>query len=628
MKFPIGFQLSSLPSRLLVASVLKILVLGAVTWPVRAGEDRASTRPLPEPVAPLVDSRIIESREKVTEKRWQTKNAKIKGKKDLDRSDLQEMARKGDLRAALKAKDQRRGRGEKETPQQQGEIERLVDKGMADGVPEAFLAKAEIEWERGESEKALAQIRNASKRGSHEADFRLAKLKAGKPQWASVPESSITLLHRAAAKGSSSAALELGLTFARGEWRTETANPIRGDKDQERAVAWMERAYMSGNSESALWLGLHYMRTAEGLVDIRRQKALQYLLSARKAGTGLREPDSGKTFAELEAAGAIEPGLLGEIKRREAAEQKTRQSAAAPAKFQKAGPPDRAPVRRVDHAVVDIVGPARGEAATYNLVGLSPYKEVAAEGSVSATTGDWLTVDTVPNLGAIEGWFVEIVVDGRQIMWTPLLEVDAVAKLLRIAVALPDNLSGAVRFRLVRHHTLYSTFGRDNAVGLKPATQPSAADEIIVYNPLTQERRQFFYHSDLLQWAESNTGTKLEDDVNFAPGWAILVKRTEPAPLSLQVRGMLPPQVFNPATLPGISFISLRKNVLGTAVAALLDEPATTAAKDVPVLVPRERGKAWKVDRKSGGSSWWSLLGLQPTTRISLSGSAAVVVNQ
>jgi len=613
-----------------VATIAFGLSVGLAT--IKAQNAPSGPPPVPSPrqiVAPGLDAKVVESREKVTDQQWRAGYADHANAKNPSAAWLDQQIGNGDLHAAiLKADDDRKSPNLAVAPTDTAALASLAAKGTTAGDATAFLAKADIDWNRGDFDNAVKDTLAASSRGSTAAAYKLARfaaLKTQKNAWPGVTESPMALLYRAADKGDPDAAREYGLALDRGYWQIDSTHSLKFTQAPDQAVAWMERASLLGSSEANLWLGLHYMKQATGLVDPARLKALEYLQTARHTSADLKEPASGKTFAELEAAGAFEPGLLGEIKRRETKEQTDR--AAKPPPHGNAAPIGVASKKEIDHEVLPIVGDPNGAKPVYNLVGLSPYKEFAQEGAVKSVAGTQLVVDQLPSLADPRGWRVDLVSAGKLLFSVQVQTTDATKNSVGLARPLPPNLPPKLRFRLVRYHSFFSTFGLDNSAGLKPGLDASSADEVITYDSGTQLRRQYFFHSDLLVWVDSSSGQRLSADFDLAPGSAVIVKRTESSAVSLQARGMVAEQPFDATPPSGVSLLSLRKNNFGINTAGDPTTKNLVAASDLPVIsIKKDR---WSLGRNVPQTDWWTTLGLGATAQFNVvMGSAAVLVNK
>jgi len=610
-----------------VATIAFGLSVGLAT--IKAQNTPSGPPPVPSPrqiVAPGLDAKVVESREKVTDQQWVADHGGDANAKNPSVAWLDQQIGNGDLHAAiLKADIDRKSSVTTATPAMTTALTALVDKGVVAGDPKAFEAKADIAWAGRDFDSAAKLLREASRRGSSGADFKLATLKAQNPSWQGVTDLPIALLQRAADRGSQDAAREFALALDRGYWQVDSTHSIKCTQAPDQAVAWMERASLLGSAEANFWLGLHYMKQSTGLVDPARLKALEYLQSVRHTSADLKEPASGKTFAELEAAGVFESGLLGEIKRREAKEQSDH--AAKPGQTKNAAPIGVAGKKEIDHQVAQIVGDTNGVKPVYNLIGLSPYKEIAQEGAVKSVAGTQLVVDQVPPLADPSGWRVDLVANGKLLFSVKVRTVDVLTNSIGLYWPLPANLAPNLRFRLVRYHTFFSTFGLDNSAGLKPGLDATSADEVITYDSGTQVRRQFFFHANLLTWVDSSSGHRLSADFDLAPGSAVIVKRTESSSVSFQARGMVPEQSFDATPALGISLLSLRKNNFGINTTG---DPATKspmAASELPVISIKKN--RWTLGRGAPPTDWWTTLGLGASDQINVvMGSAAVLVNK
>jgi len=134
---------------------------------------------------------------------------------------------------------------------------------------------------------------------------------------------------------------------------------------------------------------------------------------------------------------------------------------------------------------------------------------------------------------------------GKLIFSVQVMTVDLKANSVGLFLTLPATLPQNLRFRLVRYHSFFSTFGLDNSAGLRPGADAASADEVIVYDPTTQVRRRVFFDANSLWWADSGSGKRMDVDFEFAPGCGAIVKRTQSSAVSLQARGMLPEQAFD-----------------------------------------------------------------------------------
>lgn len=600
-----------------------------------AGQVRRADRPVtpPPPLsAPAVDVRVVEGRQKHAARRGMIDGEPQQSPKTDSNESLDRKIDAGDLQAAIiKADRARNGIGRATTLPNAANIEALFDQGMAQGIAGAFSAKAEMDMERGGYSVAVDRLHEASRRGDPGADYRLALIKAQRPYLSTIEEVPLALLNRAAARGDSKAALELGLALQRGAWFVAEDRAVMVEESAEEAVTWMERADQLGEPQASFWLGMHYMETTTGLTDPARERALHYLLRIRQESDQLTEPRSGKTFAELEVDGMIEPGLLSELKRREArvaSANRSRSRLKAPVPSPIQGPNWK---KLIDHQVLEIVGDDAGGASVYNLVGLSPYKEIAVEGSVVAFAEHAIIPSVRPGLKEVSGWRIELFNDAGFLDSFRITAIDLPRKRVSVDRDVPSDLAGNVQCRVVRYHTVFSTFGDDNRAGLRPGVAPDSADELVVFGSSAAEQRRFFYHSKRLQWIDSVSGQPLLEDLEINPGSGLLIKRSEPGSLSLQVRGMRPAEPLRFAPAPGVTVISTRKNAFASEVSSVPVKKTRTVATDELFVLKKRKGgdrSGWEVDSDAKGSKWWSAIGLDPAARVNVvGGSAAVVVN-
>lgn len=621
------FSLAGGAARQATRRFTDILLAGALLAPVAL--QAAASRPekaLPPPPlnAPSVDASVFASRSKHAADELSARD----GGPTSAVTELDTKIAAGDLQAAITRADVARdNKGRTSELPNVSAIEAIYDKGMAEGIAEAFVAKAELEKERGNDGMAVGHLREASRRGSADADYRLARLKAQKSERTDIDESSIVLLNQAAARGHSRAALELGLALDQGSWRVDQDRDVAVEPSIDGAVAWMERASLLGEPQAGFWLGLHYMKAMTGLSDPARHQALQYLLTIRQQDHQLKEPVSGKTFTELEAEGVIEPGLLGELRRREvqlaAAASSGRDSSGqrtTPGKNQK---------RYIDHQVLALVGDAAAKEAIYNLVGLSPYYQIAEEGAVVALASRALVPSRPPDLIDPNGWRIELLDDTGLIESFLITTIDVPAKLVRVDRELPSGLPKELKYRLVRYHSVFSTFGADNRAGLKPGVAGNFADEVIVFGTDGKKQRRLFFHADRLQWTDSITGESLTKDVEIEPTRALIVKRSEAGTLSLQVRGMRPLELFRFTPPDGVNLIPTRKNSFAEATRTTVRREKTVAAEQLSVLTNTNgAGGSWQM-RNEKASNWWAEFGLESDSQIAVAGeSAAILVNK
>lgn len=619
--------------RVLMPSTCGLLAaVMALQLPVEAQTAGISAVPLPPSNTQRADARVIEAAEKAASEESRSGDGDEDTSKLVTDAALDAGIATGDVKAALaKTVRTRKVDGKVSLLINAAAIESVYDKGMADGVPEAFLAKAEIEQERGNALAAVDRLREASRRGLAEADYQLALLKLRRPDLTDIGETPLELLARAAAKGEAKAAIYLGLAAQRGGWGIDARHVILVEMSSERAMAWMEYAALLGSEEARFWLGLHYMKKTQGLADPARRKALEYLLAVRKASSDLKDPFSGKSFAQLEAEGEIEEGLLGEIKRREALEQAVMAAGRAQRTALKQADPGEVgggERKRFDHQRIEITGDAGARRPIYNLVGLSPYKEVGPEGEITKISAAGIEVATLPSLDAATGWRVEILSAGKRLQSLVVKDFDLPNRTIEVGSRVSVGSTTALTYRLVKPHTFYSTFGSDNWSGLKPGNNGPSADEVIVYDQKLRLRRQLFFHAKDLTWVDSGTGQRLTADFDLQPGTGLLVKRTEPGTISFRVRGMIPSvsSDFEPAA--GVAVVSTRKNELSAQVAGAANL-GPTVASDLPVLFRKGKAERWVFSSDGRPAMWWGDLGLQASDLVKMTAaSAAVVVNR
>ncbi len=499
----------------------------------------------------------------------------------------------------------------------------LVNQGVEQGIPEAFRAKGIAELERGDTVSASRNLREASLRGSAEADYELAALKAKQLGMSEIGEPALSLLAKAAEKGDARAATELGLALERGGWIVEKRHAVMVEPSDALALAWMERAVLLGSEEAVFWLGLHKMRATTSLADISRAKALDLLLRVRRSSPDLREPSTGKTFAELEASGGIEEGLLAEIKRREAKEKdvqgKRPQRATGTVEVKAVR------VMRIDNQMVEIGGDP--ERPVYNVIGFSPYREVVGEGEVVAYGNKEIQIDVLPTIEDSEKLHVEILEDGKKVEVLTVSSIDARRKAILLAAIPETKLAKKTRWRLVRYHTFLSIFGPDNRAGLKPGMSADEADEVIVPDPRSVGVRRFYFHRETGVWTE-RAGAALAADIELPSGGALLVKRTESGSLSLVVRGVLSESAFIYEPGAGIQLASLHHNELGATLGSDIKPPGSssyTVASATPVLTAKGKAGKWSVLRQSRATAWWSRFGVAESDLVNLVGASAAI---
>ncbi len=199
--------------------------------------------------------------------------------------------------------------------------------------------------------------------------------------------------------------------------------------------------------------------------------------------------------------------------------------------------------------------------AVVNLFGIPFYREVIFSGRpksadrsvLSFEPGQWQQgeLDLVNS-----SYYVEIVSGANAGILT---DIDAVNEgLMRIETAddLSALLSSEDRVVIGRHHTLFSIFGDDNRLGLKPGVNRVEADELIVFDAVRQRPDVFFFSSNLGAWVNSARRNLRCPDLILYPGQGLFLRRKDRARILYVASGPVMERSVSILVQPGINVMA------------------------------------------------------------------------
>lgn len=177
----------------------------------------------------------------------------------------------------------------------------------------------------------------------------------------------------------------------------------------------------------------------------------------------------------------------------------------------------------------------------FTLLGLGLFNAVDHQGVVAgATSGNDQTVITDDNASFTAdqyatGYFIEILSgENAGIMVDIAGNTETTVTLAQdISGLLPVDTSYAIR----KHHTIGSVFGDTNAAGLGGAATGASADELLIFNPVSQTSTTYFYNSIFNRWVNAANIVGNANGEILYPDQGLIIKRKVADPVSFKLLG-------------------------------------------------------------------------------------------
>jgi len=144
---------------------------------------------------------------------------------------------------------------------------------------------------------------------------------------------------------------------------------------------------------------------------------------------------------------------------------------------------------------------------------------------------------------------------------TDILGCTESGKELKTEEDLTPLLTGGERYRIRKHRTLGEIFGRDNEAGLHGGASAASADEVRVFNPVTQTFTTFFYKTGGfggIGWRSTSNATDDASNFPLFSDHGLIVRRKVAGDLSVFVTGTVK---TGPTVVPVGPLMNLAANV-------------------------------------------------------------------
>ncbi len=200
----------------------------------------------------------------------------------------------------------------------------------------------------------------------------------------------------------------------------------------------------------------------------------------------------------------------------------------------------------IGYVTLTIKGQSGSGASALSFLGIgltrpTVYKGVLESvGAASATTeaGDWSDSQFAP-VGGVH--YIEITSGAACGHASDITATDAQTKTIGVDPAFSQLLGGGEAFKIRQHWTLASLFGPNNEAGLGAGSN-TAADEILVYDPVAGTYTTYFYKTSGLGgtgWRSAASASVDHSGAQLDPTRGILIRRKQPGDLKVKVFGVV-----------------------------------------------------------------------------------------
>jgi len=310
-------------------------------------------------------------------------------------------------------------------------------------------------------------------------------------------------------------------------------------------------------------------------------------------------------------------------------------------------------IKTVSTVAYEIAGAAEGIESTANLFGLPLERAWAMRGRVAMFGENLITFEPTgwPEGGLQEpGQFYYAEIDtGKNVrISSDLVSADPQYGTFETADDLSPYLSVGDLVTIGRHHTFLSVFDFKNEeehiknrARLLTGETAGLADEIIIFDPVTQTTQSYFYSSILDEWASAEDPLLAIEDFPIWPEQGILVRRRGEGSAYLTISGHLKPMPLAVLTQPGLNILTSapsdqvglrRGSAFKWDESGALVLPEVMRADSIAVLEATEEATeevngVVALNEKSS-SRWLSALGLAPDERIQVIGDTVAIFEQ
>ncbi len=194
---------------------------------------------------------------------------------------------------------------------------------------------------------------------------------------------------------------------------------------------------------------------------------------------------------------------------------------------------------------VQIAGATLSQSPAFSYIGITMMEAVSYEGTVGVsqtrTISDPLAGWADHQFNGVNGeFYIEIVSGPNAGVTADIVETNAYAKTLITDDDLSSLLAGGENYRIRKHRTLGDIFGRNNEAGMNGGATVSGADEIRVFNPVTQTFITYYYKTGGfggLGWRATTDAVTDASGSKLYPDQGVIIKRKTPGASKLVLKG-------------------------------------------------------------------------------------------
>jgi hypothetical protein len=139
--------------------------------------------------------------------------------------------------------------------------------------------------------------------------------------------------------------------------------------------------------------------------------------------------------------------------------------------------------------------------------------------------------------GSNGAYYLEIASGSYAGLTTDIVATVAATQSLQTADDLSSFLKGGETYKIRKHRTIADVFGANNSAGLKAGTSITAADEVRLFNPVTQTFLRYYYNSSARGWRSSTSSTADASATVLYLDQGVSVRRKAAGAITLVVTG-------------------------------------------------------------------------------------------
>ena len=236
---------------------------------------------------------------------------------------------------------------------------------------------------------------------------------------------------------------------------------------------------------------------------------------------------------------------------------------------------------------VKVAGKPEGASQARTYLGIQLLPSARFMGIVSAVNGNAFSVANLGSHSVLAQpgrQFYVHVLDGNGKGFTADIEQFRSTDFL-CSEALSNWMSPGTRILIRPHSTIADLFGTANRFGLTAAASAAQADNVVVWDPATQQEKVYYFHSGRSRWEEKDTNADASGEIiRFPLGFYII--RRSPGTLWMVLSGDVAAESVLLPVRPGANVFSLPVNL-----SASLDEWVTSSG-DHAVIAGRNANRA------------------------------------